>query len=437
MAQSDWRFSQPDADDKEKALNLYTALAAGKRNDELEEEAERALSQRAADEIADIDEEVELSDGDDLADPAGEVEIVKDEDMPEVELPDDAKDETPNMGVGEHSRMTVRQETGKRADQILHGGNDLYTKTMDLFGVSREGSASALIHAAPFVRQIARFDAAREEKALERLRSGDYKDDEMKEVAAAAGLIDDYELAYRSSLVSHNPNGEMRKLISMAAEDELKRRTGTKQSAGAELERKGQTTWGKIASGTLENSGYVASYIYGSSIAGGLGIGMTAAEGAGVMSKVGVSAVNTMISSAPTSVMGGMERYQRLSKKDYELDAEGQLHVIDNNYSELRSAIQGGVGGFVENTVVEGMTDIAIEVGCLGLAKIPGAQAFIVKPLQRLGNSAVRKMMGNKAGRALIRVGKAYNGISQFTHFNSQPVEMLEEDLQPIFDDVF
>ena len=435
MAYSDWRFSQPV--DKEKVLNLYIALGAEKGHDEREEELTRALSQRAADEIADIDEEVELSDGDDLADPAGEVEIVKDEDMPEVELPDDAKDETPNMGVGEHSRMTVRQETGKRADQILHGGNDLYTKTMDLFGVSREGSASALIHAAPFVRQIARFDAAREEKALERLRSGDYKDDEMQEVAAAAGLIDDYNNAYRVSFVSHNPSGEMRKLISMAAEDELKRRTGTKQSAGAELERKGQTTWGKIASGTLENSGYVASYIYGSSIAGGLGIGMTAAEGAGVMSKVGVSAVNTMISSAPTSVMGGMERYQRLSKKDYELDAEGQLHVIDNNYSELRSAIQGGVGGFVENTVVEGMTDIAIEVGCLGLAKIPGAQAFIVKPLQRLGNSAVRKMMGNKAGRALIRVGKAYNGISQFTHFNSQPVEMLEEDLQPIFDDVF
>ena len=46
-------------------------------------------------------------------------------------------------------------------------------------------------------------------------------------------------------------------------------------------------------------------------------------------------------------------------------------------------------------------------------------------------------MMGNKAGRALLRVGKAYNSISQFTHFNSQPVEMLEEDLQPIFDNVF
>lgn len=424
MASSLWGHRQTEDDEelKRKGLAALTDVAVM--------EAPKHSDTKPADEIADFDEDMEVETAD------VEVELPEDS-LPEVELPDDAEDETPKMGVGEHSRMTVRNETGKRADEILHGENDLYTKTMDLFGVSREGSASALIHMAPFARQISRFDAAREEKALERLRSGDYKDDEMKEVAAAAGLIDDYELAYRSSFVSHNPNGEMRKLISMAAEDELKRRTGTKQSAGAELERKGQTTWGKIVSGTLENSGYVASYIYGSSIAGGLGIGMTAAEGAGVMSKIGVNAVNTMISSAPTSVMGGMERYQRLSKKDYKLDDNGELEVIDNNYGELRSAIWGGAGGFVENTVVEGMTDIAVEVGCLGLAKIPGAQAFIVKPLQKLGNSAVRKMMGNKAGRALLQVGKAYNGISQFTHFNSMPVEMLEEDLQPIFDNVF
>ena len=400
-------------------------------------EARNSFKDKSADEIANVDDGVELSDADEIADFDGGVELVSDGDIPEVEIPDDAKDETPNMGVGEHSRMTVRQSTGKRADEILHGGDDLYTKTMDLFGVSREGSASALIHAAPFVKQLANMEASKEEKALERLRSGDYDDKEMQDIVEAAGLQHESKQAFDASFASIDPKSEHRELLAQAAERELIRRTKTREGASAELERKEQTAWGKIASGTLENSGYVASFIYGSTIAGGLGMTMKAAEGASTLAKVGKAVVVANVTAAPAAFVGGLEKYQRLNKKDYRLDAMGQLQVIDNNYGELRAMVQGMAGSYVENTVVEGLTDTAVELACLGLAKIPGAQAFIIKPLQKLGNAAVRKMMGNKAGRALLHVGKAYNAISQFTHFNSQPTEMLEEDLQPIFDNVF
>ena len=424
MASSLWGHRQTEDDEelKRKGVSALTGVAA---NDALDNP-----DIKPADEIADFDEDMEVETDD------AEVELT-DDSLPEVELPDDAEDETPKMGVGEHSRMTVRSETGKRADEILHGGDDLFTKTMGLFGVSKEGAASALIHTAPFARQISKIDASREEKALERLRTGEYDDSDMKSIAEEAGLSYDLDDIGRATAGSMDPINEQRRFLAMTAEDELLKRAQTRGEASNEIERRGQTTWGKIASGTLENSGYVASFIYGSSIAGGLGIGMTAAEGAGKLAQIGVGAVNTMIGSAPASAVGAVERYERLSGKDYQVGENGELQVIDNNYGELRSALQGGIGGFVENTVVEGLTDTAIELGCLGLSKIPGAQAFIVKPLQRLGNAAVRKMMGNKAGRALLQVGKAYNGISQFTHFHSQPVEMLEEDLQPIFDNVF
>jgi hypothetical protein len=424
MASSLWGHRQTEDDEelKRKGLSALTGVAAKDTLDNPDV--------KPADEIADFDEDMEVETDD------AEVEL-PDDSLPEVELPDDAEDETPKMGVGEHSRMTVRSETGKRADEILHGGDDLFTKTMGLFGVSKEGAASALIHTAPFARQISKIDASREEKALERLRTGEYDDSDMKAIAEEAGLSYDLEDIGRATAGSMDPINEQRRFLAMTAEDELLKRAQTRGEASNEIERRGQTTWGKIASGTLENSGYVASFIYGSSIAGGLGIGMTAAEGAGKLAQIGVGAVNTMIGSAPVSAVGAVERYERLSGKDYQAGENGELQVIDNNYGELRSALQGGIGGFVENTVVEGLTDTAIELGCLGLSKIPGAQAFIVKPLQRLGNAAVRKMMGNKAGRALLQVGKAYNGISQFTHFHSQPVEMLEEDLQPIFDNVF
>ena len=414
MASSLWGHRQTEDENRQKQLE-QAALTA-----------DIAVPEKtSADEIADFNGDMEV-------DVVGETE-----DIPEVEIPDSAKDETPKMGVGEHARQTIRQETGKKADEILRGGNNLFSKTMEMFGVSREGSAAALVHSTPFTRQMAKMDASREEKALERLRTQDYDDDEIEGLISDAGLMNQADEIKKITASSIDPINERRKLLSVAAEGELIERTKTREDATQELNRKEQTTFGQIASATLENSGYVSGFIYGSTIAGGLGIGFKAAEGASALGKIGVVAGNSVIGSAPTSAVSWMERFQRWSKKDYKLGAEGELQVIDNNYGELRSALQGGIGGFVENTVVEGLTDTAIELGCLGLSKIPGAQAFIVKPLQRLGNAAVRKMMGNKAGRALLQIGKAYNGISQFTHFHSQPVEMLEEDLQPIFDNVF
>ena len=150
--------------------------------------AAKALTAAAA---ADGLDHPDISPSDEIEDFDGGMEVELQEPevkLPEVEIPDDAKDETPKMGVGEHSRMTVRQETGKRADEVLHGGDDLFTKTMELFGVSREGSASALIHTAPFARQISKIDASREEKALERLRTGEYDDSEIDDLATQAGL---------------------------------------------------------------------------------------------------------------------------------------------------------------------------------------------------------------------------------------------------------
>jgi len=124
--------------------------------------AAKALTAAAA---ADGLDHPDISPSDEIADFDGGMEVELQEPevkIPEVEIPDDAKDETPKMGVGEHSRMTVRQETGKRADEVLHGGDDLFTKTMELFGVSREGSASALIHTPEPCRSPLRPNSIRE-----------------------------------------------------------------------------------------------------------------------------------------------------------------------------------------------------------------------------------------------------------------------------------
>lgn len=366
-----------------------------------------------------------------------EVELVNDEeDIPEIayDIPEPEK-----MGVGEHARMTVRNEIGKRADQILNGGDDLYTRAMDLFGVSREGSASALVHSAPFARQLSNMSSNIEERNLGRLLDGDYKDEELDEIVNASGNVlrnSDNEIR-RLAAGTANPSDERRKMLQIAAYDELLNRAKTRKDANDDLETRKQTIWGKIVSGTFENSGYVNSFIYGSMIAGGLGLGIAATPGASALGKIGVNAVNTMIGSVPASIAGGAERATRLMKDDYTVGADGELQIIDNNYGEMRSLIQGGAGGFVENAVVEGGTDIAIDLACLGLSKIPAARAFVIEPLKRLGNAAVKKMMGTSAGRGLIHLGKGYNAFAQFTNVHSMPVEMLEENIQPIFDNVF
>ncbi|MBO7685241.1 MAG: hypothetical protein J6V72_02585 [Kiritimatiellae bacterium] len=96
------------------------------------------------------------------------------------------------------------------------------------------------------------------------------------------------------------------------------------------------------------------------------------------------------------------------------------------------AAFKGGLGSVVENMVVEGLTDEAINIGLLGAAKLflryPGTLDMI--------KGASRGLIKSGAGRALIRLGRGYNAISQFTQFDSIPSEQFEEILQPIFDDV-
>ena len=129
MASSLWGHRQTEDENRQKQLE-QAALTA-----------DIAVPEKtSADEIADFNGDMEV-------DVVGETE-----DIPEVEIPDSAKDETSKMGVGEHARQTIRQETGKKADEILKGGNNLFSKTMEMFGVSREGSAAALVHSTPFTR---------------------------------------------------------------------------------------------------------------------------------------------------------------------------------------------------------------------------------------------------------------------------------------------
>lgn len=425
MASSLWGLRQTE-DEQEMARKAAAEMAAAALTDP-------ALP-AAGEQKGEVEQPVETAE---MPDPEGEVEVDVD-DGPEVtgDIPD-PEEET--IGIGEHARDVIRQETGKRADENLHGGDDLYTRIADMFGISREGSAAALIHVAPFARQLTKMSANIEERNLGKLLDGNYSDEEIDEIVSASGdvLRNSDEEIKRLVQTDPNPTVARRKLLQLAAEDELRERAKTRQGAEADLANKKQTTWGKIAGGTLENAGYVNSFIYGSTMAGGLGLGITVSPGASALGKIAVEAANTVIGSAPASVAGAAERATRMMKKDYAVDADGELQVIDNNYGEMRSLLQGGAGGFVENTVVEGGTDIAIDLACLGLSKIPGAQAFIVQPLKRMSNAAVKKMMGNAAGRALIRVGKGYNAISQFTQFDSQPVEMLEENIQPIWDNVF
>ena len=425
MASSLWGLRQTE-DEQEKARRAAADMAAA------------ALTDPALPAAGEQKKEIEPPDESaEMPDPEEDVEVEID-DGPEVtgDIPD-PEEET--IGIGEHARDVIRQENGKRADENLHGGDDLYTRIADMFGISREGSAAALVHVAPFARQLTKMSANIEERNLGKLLDGNYSDEEIDEIVSASGDVlrnSDDEIK-RLVQTDPNPTVARRKLLQMAAEDELRERAKTRQGAEADLANKKQTTWGKIAGGTLENAGYVNSFIYGSTMAGGLGLGITASPGASALGKIGVNLANTAITSAPASAAGWAERSSRLMKKDYAVDADGELQVIDNNYGEMRSLLQGGAGGFVENTVVEGGTDIAIDLACLGLSKIPYAQAFIVQPLKRMGNAAVKKMMGNAAGRALIRVGKGYNAVSQFTQFDSQPVEMLEENIQPIWDNVF
>lgn len=365
MASSLWGpgLTEDENETKELAAKAMTAVAATDALDhpELSTASEESKPKDTdADEIADLDAGVELTDD-------GNVPVV--EDLPEVDLPDDAEED--KMGVREHAKKTIESELGKKPSKLFQWSPGA-KKLMSTLGISEETASAVLEHTTDPARQIQQIQAFGEEKNLEKLRTGDFDDRDMDKIARNAGLHNELEEINRITASSMDPLNEKRKFLAMAAEGELTSRTQTKQDAASDLERKEQTVWGKIASGTLENSGYVAAFVYGSSIAGGLGIGMTAAPGASALGKIGVGAVNTMIGSAPASAIGAGARYQRLSKKDYQLDAEGELQAIDNNYGELRSMVQGGVGGFVENTVVEGLTDTAIELGCLGLSKIPG-----------------------------------------------------------------
>ena len=317
-----------------------------------------------------------------------------------------SKDSEP-MGVGEHARISLQAKTGNKystADAVL--------RYMAPFGMQAEG-----------------IDANAKTAALEKLRSGDFKDDEAEDIGRKA-LGAEYDEIMR--VTTGGQEGKRREYLSMAATDALVEQTRNKQDASRELYFRPLKTRWKAVSPIIENFGYVSSFAYGSAI-----IPTFALEGATGWGLLGRKAINTAFTSSPVAIAGGIERAGDLMNKSYEVDGADNLKVIDNNYGELRSIIQGGGGSVVENVVVEGMTDIAIDAALLGLSRLKCVRNFIIPTLKGMKESAVRKMMQSSGGRFLLRAGNIYGQFDNVTHVNSIPVEQFEEIITPIFDDVF
>lgn len=321
-------------------------------------------------------------------------------------------------------------EQGKPMGILEHGAKSLQAATGREYG---EGMA-ALLNVAPFARQVEGYESNRHVAALERARSGEYDDKDIEEVAKnlGPGYWEEVRPIYAVN------KDDARKFLSGMAESELREITRNKKGAALDMEARPLSGWGKAVASTVENSGYVNSFIYGSvliPVSGPAGSFWSAAASGGVkpgLKWIGQSALKSAAGSIPASVAGGMERASDLANKTYEIGENAELRVIDNNYSTLVSALKGGAGSVVENMVVEGLTDEAINIGLLGAAKL-----FLRYPgtLDAL-KGASRGLIRSGAGRALINLGRGYNALSQFTQFDSIPNEQFEEILQPIFDDV-
>lgn len=364
------------------------------------------------------------------------------------EWPDGAKKKGEPLGALERLQMNLQQETGER-----------YSK----------GSALGLT-LMPFGTQAEAAHANQRTDARERLRSGDYANDEEArreaEIAGLEGVYKDIERATAGG--GAEAEGRRRELLSMAAEAALLDEIEAKNEAAQTIEDRPQTTWGKAVTGLITTAGYSNSFIYGSMIMPAFPLsgrtlawantsGAAARYGTGIigtartvaneglregMKAIGRSAVKSAVTSIPITAVGTAERATGLANKSYEIDEYDRVKAIDDNYGTLASLAKGGAGSLMENLVVEGLTDEAINLGVgvatslLGLAKIPGADKSIVSALKGIGGKATRKLMQNKFGRALLLVGKGYNKISQVTNFESMPFEQFEEIIQPIFDDV-
>ena len=344
--------------------------------------------------------------------------------------------EKPGMGVLEYLQRDLEERTGKK---FTKGGALLY-------------------NVAPFGVRGQTIDANNRTAAREVLRSGEYNDDELDDLAKIADVAS--EVSDIRRMTAGERSGRMREYVSMAARDALIDETMTKEFAAAEKERK-LSDWGKFGLGIVQSGiSYGGEFFYGSVIAGGLvltrAIPMAGEYGTGMLGTVrmalneGVGAAvkrqlvsmgNSAIASIPVSVAGGVEKATGFMNKSYQMDEWNDLKVIDNNYSTLRSIFQGGGQSVVENILVESMTDevintgIAVGLGLLGLSKSPAAQG-VIKSLRGMSNGAVKKMMGTKWGRGLLRTGLVLQKINQATNFDGMPVEFLEEEIQPIWDEV-
>lgn len=349
------------------------------------------------------------------------------------EWPDKDK---PGMGVLEYLQRDLEERTGKK---FTKGGALLY-------------------NVAPFGVRGQTIDANNRTAAREVLRSGEYNDDELDDLAKIADVAG--EVSDIRRMTAGDRSGRMREYVSMAARDALIDETMTKEFAASEKERK-LSDWGKFGLGIVQSGiSYGGEFFYGSVIAGGLGltraipmadkygtgmlgtVRMALNEGAGAAAKRQlVSMANSAIASIPVSAAGGVEKTTGFMNKSYQMDEWNDLKVIDNNYSTLRSIFQGGGQSVVENILVESMTDevintgIAVGLGLLGLSKSPAAQG-VIKSLRGMSNGAVKKMMGTKWGRGLLRTGLVLQKINQATNFDGMPVEFLEEEVQPIWDEV-
>lgn len=298
---------------------------------------------------------------------------------------------------------------------------DLQAKT----GKKYSKGGALLRTLAPMASQSEGYDANMRLLALEALRSGDYTEDEEKDLLIAGGI--DGLIVPSSKAFPEDYRREIR----MAAEGAIADITANKQSAGAELHFRPQTNWGKFASGSLTTLGYGNSFIYGSAIMPTFKI----AQGAGMAAKLIKGGLNSVSVGAPAAIAGGVERGIGLATKSYEIDELDRIKAIDDNFDGWTAGIRGAAGGVAENIVVEGLVGAGLDAAFHGLAQLPIVKSAL-EPLKKMGSDAVRKMWRSSSGRALIQIGRITKTIGQVSNFHGLPAEMLEENIQPIFDDV-
>lgn len=375
----------------------------------------------------------------------------------EIKKADEWPESTP-MGPLEYQKESWEAQTGRKYSKVK----------------------ATMLNVLPYAGDFEKAQAYKADKIIGDFASGNFdwqnpSEDALQEIGLTPetykSIVTDAKLTTQNS---RSAEEKVKKAIKLAAEIRGEDILEVRSAAEKELTRP-MGVWSTIGAKTIENTNYVTGFM-GPSI--GVNIAakaITRKMASNAMAKMltlygtkrGMNGVageltrfNALLNSSsamfvpaesfaieqglrtleiiaggiPNTISGGVRRSAELNAPEFTYNGDNDFEIVYNGYDALRSGIQGGVGSAVENIVVEGLTDVIVDVGLRGMARIPVAGA-IIDAWRKTKGKITGKMMNSSLGRAALRVGNAYDTLAQTTNFNSYPVEHGEELIQPWWDE--